>query len=734
MKVEDLLDKRIFLEKDKPRYSFELPEVEEDLFKIDSNEDLKLQGIDLDKSTFGEGFGFGVDIDEMLTVKPYENKDLSLEERAALKMEYKAAKQAEMREARLDFETSGLEAINKFNSDVDEYIDEIEADQYYEREAAKAYFNYAFEHAEIIGGLKAKYGIQDQLKHIKNTSFYVEDLDDLIELENTYDRSWEISGQKAFVSDVVNTGMTAVSIIAGGMGVGSIFNLGKMAVSSTFRIGSGLGNFVGTSLSGVRATLSGTLKSIGPGVSPYAALLSNVGQNYYALASAGSLTIGVGSMFIPGMDYMPGVDDVMRLTAKGAKASFKAIDNLSDINFTQFGKFTDDLNVSWKMDEGWSNVNSKGIVDDLAVDSFNLKSLDNVAPIHPGRLAAESLETNTSSLLRALRTAGTPESLATAKLISKGKVNVKMFDSDPLKQGVGGRYYFGTNNIEIYRSAFTNNNQAAGYATHETVHFMQGLTRRNYHRGHEFEAFRAQGAVDKSHFTNSWNNTELTDWIDKVYYDVRKAPSVFTDTGRRFGYSVGGNLNTFEVPRVDSALSKVYDGNVPNTNALEITPNLKTIDSTTFFKADHFRSVETPFKPLGENAKKTLKAKVADRSITKEEWHHLQWDRRLSNRRSRGVARYWSLERKRLQQGQPGTRNWSVEQREAILARKTPKYNGEAMEGHHMYNVVDYPQLADFGHNIYPATPAEHLYRLHGGNFQNETRGFPLNPLFSEEF
>ena len=32
------------------------------------------------------------------------------------------------------------------------------------------------------------------------------------------------------------------------------------------------------------------------------------------------------------------------------------------------------------------------------------------------------------------------------------------------------------------------------------------------------------------------------------------------------------------------------------------------------------------------------------------------------------------------------------------------------------------------------ATEAEHLYRWHGGNFQNDTFGDPLDPDFPEEF
>ncbi len=40
--------------------------------------------------------------------------------------------------------------------------------------------------------------------------------------------------------------------------------------------------------------------------------------------------------------------------------------------------------------------------------------------------------------------------------------------------------------------------------------------------------------------------------------------------------------------------------------------------------------------------------------------HLLQdWNRRFSNRRQRGVDRFWSEERKKLLRGEEGTRDWS---------------------------------------------------------------------------
>jgi YD repeat-containing protein len=153
-----------------------------------------------------------------------------------------------------------------------------------------------------------------------------------------------------------------------------------------------------------------------------------------------------------------------------------------------------------------------------------VKVADSAVAMHPGRLAAESSDISQQSIMRALRDAGTPESLATAKLISRGKVEVKMYPTDPTAKGAGGRYYFGRDSVEIYQDAFATPMQAAGYTTHETVHWMQNLSRSNYHLGHEFDAFRAQSAVDVTHFSRRWTDPQLYDWLGQVYKGVRPAP------------------------------------------------------------------------------------------------------------------------------------------------------------------------------------------------------------------
>jgi hypothetical protein len=145
-------------------------------------------------------------------------------------------------------------------------------------------------------------------------------------------------------------------------------------------------------------------------------------------------------------------------------------------------------------------------------------------------------------------------------------------------------------------------------------------------------------------------------------------------------------------------------------------------------------SYKTPFKPFSKNQRANIKEKVEDRTATKQEVQQLDWDRRFSNRRATGVRKFWSEERARLRAGEQGTRKWSQEQSEAISSGKRPKFNGQTVEGHHKNNALDHPQIANDAKNIYPATKDEHLQRWHGGNFQNETSGKPLNPDYPEEF
>lgn len=68
------------------------------------------------------------------------------------------------------------------------------------------------------------------------------------------------------------------------------------------------------------------------------------------------------------------------------------------------------------------------------------------------------------------------------------------------------------------------------------------------------------------------------------------------------------------------------------------------------------------------------------------------------------------------------------------MSNKTPKYNGEPIQGHHKYNALDHPQLASDPKNIYPATRTEHFERWHGGNWRKDSFGEPVNLKYPEEF
>lgn len=175
--------------------------------------------------------------------------------------------------------------------------------------------------------------------------------------------------------------------------------------------------------------------------------------------------------------------------------------------------------------------------------------------------------------------------------------------------------------------------------------------------------------------------------------------------------------------------------NFGNVQAIKRTPSplsgtVKNSSST----SKKVPSYKTPYSPVTKSQRAVLKSKLKQRTITKEEYKRLDWDRRFANKRAKGVSRFWADERARLKMGEPGTRNWTAEQQADILANKTPTFKGEAIQGHHKYNALDHPQLASDPKNIYPATRAEHFERWHGGNWRNDSFGKPLKIDYPEEF
>ena len=119
---------------------------------------------------------------------------------------------------------------------------------------------------------------------------------------------------------------------------------------------------------------------------------------------------------------------------------------------------------------------------------------------------------------------------------------------------------------------------------------------------------------------------------------------------------------------------------------------------------------------LSFKQRKEIKKKIAARTATKEEYKRSEWQRRLDARRKKGSDDFWDHERALLEEGLGGTRNWSQEQRDAILMGKKPRYNGRVLEAHHTYSVKLFPHLANHWEVIYPATHFEHRYGWHGGN------------------
>ena len=146
------------------------------------------------------------------------------------------------------------------------------------------------------------------------------------------------------------------------------------------------------------------------------------------------------------------------------------------------------------------------------------------------------------------------------------------------------------------------------------------------------------------------------------------------------------------------------------------------------------REHPTKYKQLSSKKLKALREKVANRTITKEEYKRLDWQNRLDNRRKAGIDSFWDRERDRISLNLPTTRNWSAEQRADILNHKMPKYNGKSMQSHHTYSVAKYPHLANRGNLIYPVTVYEHMNRWHYKGTKNSLPGRPNNYNAKEQF
>ena len=92
--------------------------------------------------------------------------------------------------------------------------------------------------------------------------------------------------------------------------------------------------------------------------------------------------------------------------------------------------------------------------------------------------------------------------------------------------------------------------------------------------------------------------------------------------------------------------------------------------------------------------------------------------RELEQRRRKGVKLAWEEERKLIEQGKPGTRFWTDDEKAEL--RVTGKVKGYV--GHHINSVSTHPELADVPDNIRFVDSIEHL-DAHGGNYHNPTQG-----------
>ena len=131
----------------------------------------------------------------------------------------------------------------------------------------------------------------------------------------------------------------------------------------------------------------------------------------------------------------------------------------------------------------------------------------------------------------------------------------------------------------------------------------------------------------------------------------------------------------------------------------------------------------TAQKQLSAKARRSIAQKIRHRTATREEYERYMWDKRFGKRRRNGIKSYWKQERNRLERGERGTRNWTSEQKAAILAGKTPKYNGKPIQAHHTYSARNFPHLANPGEVIYPSTQYEHYMGWHGGNYKKSLPG-----------
>ncbi len=137
-----------------------------------------------------------------------------------------------------------------------------------------------------------------------------------------------------------------------------------------------------------------------------------------------------------------------------------------------------------------------GSVDDMALGAIPAARGGRVAAMGP---ATPIYRTRNGSyiagpkIMSELRRVGTPEALATSKLLKRGRVKLEIKQGGPL--GMGGEQPFGTNIARVYAGNVNGVGSATSLAGHEAKHVMQSLTPRTYRLRHEFEAYKWQQRI-----------------------------------------------------------------------------------------------------------------------------------------------------------------------------------------------------------------------------------------------
>lgn len=192
--------------------------------------------------------------------------------------------------------------------------------------------------------------------------------------------------------------------------------------------------------------------------------------------------------------------------------------------------------------------------------------------------------------------------------------------------------------------------------------------------------------------------------------------NVATDFGMNLFTNGAGSVATKRGSKADVNTSKPKGGDVEVAKSPEeiIAERTKDLD---------LRPHPTNQKQLSPKKLKELKQKLADRTITREEYEQLDWNKRFAKRRRDGVDEFWVQEQDRLLNGENGSRNWTPEQRESIINGNKAQFDGKTLQGHHTYSASQYPHLANRPEVIYPATFNEHFRGWHGGNWKTSLPG-----------